>query len=553
MEFGLKSCEYRSWFSPPLSKGVSTVWALYLVNTKREIPAKNGCFTKLARRSVSKMKPHLFDEVKGGDVTRVVLKTRQQYNNFDKREVEKSHKVRKLLMCGIGENEYDLISSCESAKEIWNRLRIVYEGTEQTKKSKLDLLTTQFESFTLEEGESIYEMRTRFSTITNELMFLEEPVTAWKQAGDPEVLSMNALFEHLQVHEMDRRKESFTLKGKNKRRDPIPDKKGRKVGVADNVVKKALAVWGDSSSDSEESKHSEDASMLAVKDDEDCLMPCLLLWQNLMMKKLKKRGKGEASSLQIELENSLNTAETKLALALERNDQLERDLVRLKEELKNSLKWINSSKLLANLTSQEGLSSLENVSRKFLKLIQTEEQTEEGTWYGFWSKLKKTSLPHWTKDFHITPLSAYWELRYASEMRHFKVEVSLLATARNEKRCKDMYITDLNTAHSDNLTCLSAQGENAEITKFVTLVLKKSRSDHPSESIHVIFDKSGRIEKLQNKKDFEMEELLQIQRDGLNSELAEEYHLHESNNPKEVDADDEPDEGLGPIDNAEQR
>lgn len=59
--------------------------------------------------------------------------------------------------------------------------------------------------------------------------------------------------------------------------------------------------------------------------------------------------------------------------------------------------------------------------------------------------------------------------------------------------------------------------------------------------------------KLQNKKDSEMEEMLQIQRNDLNSELAEEYPLHESSNPKEANADDELDEGPGLIDNAEQR
>ncbi|KAH0770354.1 hypothetical protein KY290_014335 [Solanum tuberosum] len=63
------------------------------------------------------------------------------------------------------------------------------------------------------------------------------------------------------------------------------------------------------------------------------------------------RGKGEASSLQIKLETCLNVAETKLAMAVERNNQLERTLVRVKEELNKSLKWTTSSKLLANLTS----------------------------------------------------------------------------------------------------------------------------------------------------------------------------------------------------------
>ena len=46
--------------------------------------------------------------------------------------------------------------------------------------------------------------------------------------------------------------------------------------------------------------------------------------------------------------------------------------------------------------------------------------------------------------------------------------------------------------------------------------------------------------------------MLQNQRDGLNSEFVEE-HPHESNNLKEDDADDEPDEGPGLLDSAEQR
>ena len=40
-------------------------------------------------------------------------------------------------------------------------------------------------------------------------------------------------------------------------------------GIVDHVVKKALGVSSNSSSDSEESEHPEDASMLALKDGED--------------------------------------------------------------------------------------------------------------------------------------------------------------------------------------------------------------------------------------------------------------------------------------------
>ncbi|KAH0698902.1 hypothetical protein KY284_013117 [Solanum tuberosum] len=71
--------------------------------------------------------------------------------------------------------------------------------------------------------------------------------------------------------------------------------------------------------------------------------------------------------------------------------------------------------------------------------------------------------------------------------------------------------------------------------------------------VHVMVGEPRRIEKLENKEDSEMEELFWIQRNSLNSELAEEHPLHVSNNLKEADADYEPDEGPGPIDSAEQR
>ena len=46
--------------------------------------------------------------------------------------------------------------------------------------------------------------------------------------------------------------------------------------------------------------------------------------------------------------------------------------------------------------------------------------------------------------------------------------------------------------------------------------------------------------------------MLQNKRDGLNSEFAEE-HPHKSNNLKEDDVNDEPDERPGPLDSDEQR
>ncbi|KAH0657623.1 hypothetical protein KY289_026371 [Solanum tuberosum] len=139
-------------------------------------------------------------------------------------------------------NEYDLILSYESTKEIWDLLRITYEDTEETRKSMLDFFTAQFKSFTMKEGEHVHEMRTRFSTITIELMLLEKPVPMCKQVSkileillrsstndcvtsnktrEPEVVTLCTLFEHLQDHEMHIKGECIILKGEDMRANLI--------------------------------------------------------------------------------------------------------------------------------------------------------------------------------------------------------------------------------------------------------------------------------------------------------------------------------------------
>ncbi|XP_070037107.1 uncharacterized protein [Nicotiana tomentosiformis] len=49
------------------------------------------------------------------------------------------------------------------------------------------------------------------------------------------------------------------------KRNPVPDKCFKRKNVADNIIKQALAAWGDSSSKSEEDDDHGDSSMMAVK------------------------------------------------------------------------------------------------------------------------------------------------------------------------------------------------------------------------------------------------------------------------------------------------
>ncbi|GAV77670.1 UBN2 domain-containing protein, partial [Cephalotus follicularis] len=66
-------------------------------------------------------------------------------------------------------NEFNRISSCHTAKEMWDLLEITYEGTNQVKESKISMLVHEYELFLMHDDECISDMFTRFTTIINSL------------------------------------------------------------------------------------------------------------------------------------------------------------------------------------------------------------------------------------------------------------------------------------------------------------------------------------------------------------------------------------------------
>ncbi|XP_075083416.1 uncharacterized protein LOC142167155 [Nicotiana tabacum] len=98
-----------------------------------------------------------------------VPKTRKEYNDVGRKDIEKNFRVKKILVCGIGPDEYNRISVCQSAKEIWEALLIAHEGKTQVKQSKIDMLTTEYEIIKMKDDEYIQDMHTRFTSIINKL------------------------------------------------------------------------------------------------------------------------------------------------------------------------------------------------------------------------------------------------------------------------------------------------------------------------------------------------------------------------------------------------
>ncbi|XP_070002024.1 uncharacterized protein [Nicotiana sylvestris] len=103
-------------------------------------------------------------------------KTSKEYIDPDWKAVEKNFRATKILVCGIGPEEYNRISAYNTAKEIWEALQTAHEGTTQVKQSKINMLTTEYELFRMKDDESIQDMHTRFISIINELHSLGETI-----------------------------------------------------------------------------------------------------------------------------------------------------------------------------------------------------------------------------------------------------------------------------------------------------------------------------------------------------------------------------------------
>ena len=109
-------------------------------------------------------------------------KDRKEWNAADKIAIQNNAKSKKILICGIDPDEYDRISLCQDAKDIWETLQTLHEGTTQVKKSKIDNLNKKYELFRLIEGETIQEMYTRFTAIINEIYSLDEIFAMGRQS-----------------------------------------------------------------------------------------------------------------------------------------------------------------------------------------------------------------------------------------------------------------------------------------------------------------------------------------------------------------------------------
>ncbi|VFQ96422.1 unnamed protein product, partial [Cuscuta campestris] len=108
---------------------------------------------------------------------KLIPKTEDEFDAEDIKKVENYAKAINMLYCIVNPDDYRKISCCSTAKEMWDKLEVTYEGTDQVREAKIDFLTQENEMFRMKEHEKIDDMFDRFSKIVNDLHALKKTYT----------------------------------------------------------------------------------------------------------------------------------------------------------------------------------------------------------------------------------------------------------------------------------------------------------------------------------------------------------------------------------------
>ena len=83
-------------------------------------------------------------------------------------------RVMNQFYCALSVTEFNRISSYSTVKEIWDKLVVIYKGTNQEKESIINIFIHQYKKFKIKPNKSINKMFTHFTLIINSLNSLRK-------------------------------------------------------------------------------------------------------------------------------------------------------------------------------------------------------------------------------------------------------------------------------------------------------------------------------------------------------------------------------------------
>lgn len=117
------------------------------------------------------------EEVDQDGIKTIVRKDKIRWSDGEKARSECDAKALNVIYCVVSENEFKRICTCETTKQAWIILETTHEGTNTVKRSKLQLLMTEFENIKMNDQETFMEFYSRLNDICNSMWGLGEKIS----------------------------------------------------------------------------------------------------------------------------------------------------------------------------------------------------------------------------------------------------------------------------------------------------------------------------------------------------------------------------------------
>nr|GEU94167.1 retrovirus-related Pol polyprotein from transposon TNT 1-94 [Tanacetum cinerariifolium] len=111
--------------------------------------------------------PLLWPTVEENGVTR--SKKYSELSTIEAIQVDCDVKAKNIILQGLPPEVYALVSTHKVAKEIWERIQMLMQGTSLTKQKRECKLYEEFDKFAYKKGESLRDFYLRFSLLLNDM------------------------------------------------------------------------------------------------------------------------------------------------------------------------------------------------------------------------------------------------------------------------------------------------------------------------------------------------------------------------------------------------
>ena len=154
----------------------------------------------------------------------IIPKELSEYTDEESEQMNLDDALQLILVESLDPVMYNAVVNCKNAKQIWDTLEIINEGSEEVRENKKEILMAQYEQFGSNPGEGISEVFIRLNNLINNLNLngkfydkkevnmkflltlpehLEHRITAIRESRDLNEISLERLYGVLKTYELE--------------------------------------------------------------------------------------------------------------------------------------------------------------------------------------------------------------------------------------------------------------------------------------------------------------------------------------------------------------